>query len=128
MPSILYESQEESAYSYRSVYGPRWYGQTFTSDTSHVIESVDLRLTRAGSLTGAGIFHVEIYAVDGSHKPTGAVRATGNFTKDEIDTTSSGDWFNVPLSGASPNITADIEYAIVLRADDGAGDVESRVK
>ena len=118
MPDTKYESQEVSNSYPEPVVGSRWWGQTFTPDTNHDITSVDLRLTSYGQTEGTETFVVEIYGVDVGRKPTGSAKVSGTLTKDQVNTSSAGDWLNIVLTGASPLLVASTEYAIVIRAQD----------
>ena len=91
--------------------------QTFTMAASLTVSGAAIYCDK--SAVGIGNVYFEIYAVDANHKPTGAVKATGNISNANIPT-YTGTWphtnewsfcaFSTPVA-----LTTGTEYALVIR-------------
>jgi hypothetical protein len=86
-------------------------GQTFTTIEAHTLGLVNLKLYRVNS---PGTINVDIYAVDGTGKPTGASLGSGTYNGNSLTTDTDGAWYAIPMSGSS--LAADTKYAIVVKA------------
>ena len=98
-----------------SLYGANWKAQTFLTDAdTNRITSITLYLKK--TLAPTGNFEIELFAVDGSNKPTGS--ALGNVTKTCASITTSYVLYNFEFSSpvaVDPSTT----YAFVIKATSG---------
>lgn len=84
--------------------------RVFQASASYDAYGVSVPVTRANT---PGTITVELYAVDGSDKPTGAALATGTFDGDLQGTSTSITWADVTF--ASPySLVSGTKYAIVM--------------
>ena len=116
--ATLYEYYNTGDDSRAPFYGERWRAQTFTPATAHKITSVKLKLYRLGS---PGTITVGIRATDADGHPTGADLCSGTTNGNTLPTGSPYEWREITL-GAGYDLSADVKYAIVVRALDGDGD------
>ena len=112
----LYEYHTASGGTY-SVYGTRRYGQQLTvgavgTNENNTITFLKLRGYRVGS---PGAVSVDVYAVDASGFPTGAVLSTGGFNGNAINTTNS----DITVDMSSYQLAASTQYAFVISAASG---------
>jgi hypothetical protein len=82
----------------------------FTASSSYTIERFELKLWRENS---PGTITAELYAADGSNKPTGAVLGSGTYNGDTMTTSSTGVWYDFGAMG-SYSISSGQKYAIVI--------------
>lgn len=115
-----YESYEVNDDNFIAPNTTQQYCQTFTPSTNHTVSSVYVKAYKVGT---PGTLNVDIKAVDGSSKPTGAALATGSIDPSTFTTDSGGSWYEITL-GAGAAITASTEYAIVFRSS-GSSDVNN---
>tara|TARA_Y100000310_G_scaffold157840_2_gene157299 strand:+ start:11237 stop:13588 length:2352 start_codon:yes stop_codon:yes gene_type:complete len=112
-------SQEQNDYSSggdADVYGVNWYSQTFTTGTyQNRITQIDLLLEEFGN--PAGNFQLDLYAVDGSSKPTGSSLATKTVTATNVGQTYYR-WTDFGLA-STLTVTPATEYAIVVQTISG---------
>lgn len=110
----MYEYQDEygSSSFWLGLEGLMSVGQTFTPVDAHTITKVDLKIEEVYGTPGT--LTVEIYAADGSHRPTGAALASGTY---DTSTISSDEWITVSL-GAGAALSASTEYVIVATCPD----------
>jgi len=104
-------------------YGVNWKGQTFTPSTAHTITSVKLLLYRVGS---PGTYTIGIRATS-SGLPTGGNLCSGSIDGDTLTDNPAGEEKEITL-GAGANLSASVQYAIVMDARDGSAgnSVQSR--
>jgi hypothetical protein len=93
--------------------------QTFVAGDDYTCIEIAIELILIDN-TGQGTYnvYVDLKAVDGTHKPTGAALATGSI--DSASLTAVAAWYVFDL-GAGAALTSGTEYAIVARAADAAG-------
>lgn len=102
----------------QDVYGVNFYTQTFTtSKYQNRISQIDLLLMGVGAV-GANNFQMDIYAVDGAHKPTGASLATKTVLANAIPNTYIY-WQSFVLA-SELTVTPATEYAIVCKFISGS--------
>lgn len=91
----------------------KWPGQVFTPSISHTITSVKLQMYRTGN---PGTLTINIYAVDGTGVPAGAIKASGTTNGDTLTANAAGEWREIVLTPGPDNavLTASSKYAIVL--------------
>ena len=99
------------------IQGNEYEYQTFTPSVAYPTTSVDLLLYRVGS---PGTITVELFAVDGSHKPTGSALASGTTSGDTLTTSTDGEYRKITWSSAY-SLSASTEYAIRAKATSGDG-------
>lgn len=89
-----------------SISTTQWGSQTFNTGVNTRIQGVTIATSHSGATLTA-----RLYAVDGSHKPTGSILASGT-------TTASGSLsrWNYISFGTAVTVTASTEYAIVILA------------
>lgn len=98
------------------IYGVRYGCQTFTTGTfQNRITKVDLLLMRVVAGAIAGNILVNIYAVDGAHKPTGASLGSATYTANN-PSTSYLEWVSFAIA---INVTPATEYAITMSVISG---------
>jgi len=96
--------------------GTSYLCQTFFSSTARLkTNHVQFRCYRVGN---PGTIGFNLYAVNASHKPTGAALGFGTLDVSAITTDSSGEWINISIS--SYNLTPSTEYALRIFVN-GAG-------
>lgn len=93
-----------------------WSGEYWTTSEAYTIESVEFWCAK-GVGDNVGTIEVELYAADGTHKPTGAILASGTIDDGDVPESGSGwEWvsctFTVPY--ALSNAT---EYCLVIHGD-----------
>lgn len=91
------------------------FAQTFTPNITHLITEIRLKLYRSST---PGILHINIYAVDENHFPTGLSLASGTTNGDSLGTSSPGGYRTIILS-TTAILQATTEYALVLTAPNG---------
>jgi hypothetical protein len=110
-----YDSGDDSS---GTLYGPRWYAQTFkTGAVGHTITSVKLLMWREGS---PGTVTVSIKAVNGSGHPTGADLTSGTTNGNTLTTNTAGEWREITLTEYT--LAVNTTHAIVVRATSGDAD------
>lgn len=114
-----YINNSDINYQTYSVWSDYWRGQTFTTTTECDISNIKLNLKKLGN---PGEFTVELFAVDGSHNPTGPGLGVKNLNGDNF--TTSFKWYNISF-GSSVHLNAGTIYSFVLDAQDG--DTTNRV-
>lgn len=96
-----------------NTYGVNFSAMTFTTGTFQTkITQFDLMLMKAAA---GGDIQIDIYAVDGSHKPTGASLGSATVTAASIVTTNQA-WYSFALA---LTVTPATEYAIVAKVITG---------
>lgn len=115
-----YNTGDDSTYA---VFGPDWAAQTFTAESSHVITSIKILVSRA--YTNCGDVTVSIRntiwdAGESAYAPTGADLAYGTVAQDDIPAWPTSEWVEFTLD-TSVHIVSGTVYAIVVRAPNGAG-------
>lgn len=65
-------------YPFAMVYDEVWVCQTFTTTSSYDLYSAVIKAALVKYFGHKGTVHCRLYAVDGNHKPTGAVLATAS--------------------------------------------------
>jgi hypothetical protein len=113
--ATLYENHTTENLTKGDPYGTLWDSQTFTPSVTHTITSVKLKQYRTGS---PGTMTVSIRATS-SHKPTGADLCSGTIDGNGFPTSLGTAVYQEITLGAGTLLTADIEYAIVIRCPDG---------
>lgn len=83
--------------------------QTFTPSTAHTLTKIKIKVFRVGL---PGTTTLQIQAVDGANKPTGAALSSGTFNSDTITTDSGGEWVTITMSSYA--LAASTMYAMVL--------------
>jgi len=111
-----YEYYNTSDDGWTFAFGIYWVAQTFTPSVSHDILFVKLKLFRTGS---PGTVTVSIRATDGSGHPTGGDLCSGTIDGNSLTTSYAGEWREITLGGGAC-LTAEIQYAIVIRALTGS--------
>lgn len=96
------------------VYDQFWQAQTFTPSIAHKITSIKLQMRRKG-LPGTVTISIRETAAD---KPTGVDKCSGTTDGDTLPDAEPSEWREISL-GAGYNLSADTQYAIVIRALDG---------
>ena len=113
--ATIYEIYEGCGSDVVGVQGDQQAGETFTAISDHNLNILKLWLIRVGS-PGCTLT-VKLYNVDGDHKPTGSVLASGTIATSEIGT--SEEWVEIDVTEYS--VDNGTEYAIVLSLDGGDG-------
>jgi len=108
-----YTDDDNTAYP---VWGVNWNVQTFTPSVRADITSVKLKLFKTGN--PAGNFNVDIHAVDGAGKPTGAALTSGSIVASTIAAGSPGSLVEITVT--KYGLSADTKYAIVVSVPDGS--------
>lgn len=109
-----FESYSSGGDTNFSVWGSRWYAQTFTPSDGHTITSVKLYLARRGS---PGTMTVSIKATSGG-EPTGADLCSGTINANTFDLYDIFGWQEISF-GAGASLSVNTKYAIVVRAPSG---------
>jgi hypothetical protein len=121
MANTLYEYNAGTADDYLRISSTVYRSQNFTPQTTHYLTGVELMFDIYGAGTPAGTtLTVEIKAVDGANKPTGAVLASGTLPCANITATES--YHSILLTtGDEDNpflqVVEDTMYAIIVRTD-----------
>jgi len=90
------------------------YGQTFTTDTTALtFEYIKILASRSGT---PGTCDFYLYAVDGSHKPTGAALSTHSWNVNSESTSNT--WITLDMPNYT--MTASTEYAFYGRCTSGS--------
>ena len=93
--------------------------QTFTAPANFDITSVKLKIWKAAGASGT--MTVELKAVDGSNKPTGAALSSGTIgTGSVTDTAAPGAFYEITMSAYT--LVNGTQYALIARADTVAPD------
>ena len=108
------------------IWGVNWYFQTFTvgtvgSNVAHLLASVKLNLSKAGSPTAT--MTVTVYAVDGNGKPTGSALYTGTLVTSTL--TASEVEYEIPVSGSALLATS-TKYVMVVKCPSAVDGVAPR--
>ena len=109
----LKESYTLDSAGYSNLYLNHDNMQTFTTTDSYNISKVSVRVKSKNGTPNTDIT-VEIKAVDGDHKPTGAALASGTIPKASISTTIA---YYDCVFNSSYLLSAATEYAIVVSSD-----------
>lgn len=105
-----YESYKVNDDEGLTIYGANWAAQTFTTASSHTVDSVSLKIFKNGS---PGTVVVEIKATTAG-KPAGPILAIGSISDADLNTTP-GDWETIAMTPAV-NLAASTVYSIVVYA------------
>ena len=92
------------------VYGANWYCQTFTTNISHSVEYIKLKLYQEGT---PGILTVAIQAVTDSGEPDGVDLTSGVINGSILSSASPGNWNQINVD--SFYLEGGTKYAIVVR-------------
>lgn len=92
-------------------YGSYWFGQTFTPQITHTVNSVKLLAYRYGN---PGLVTASIRATS-FEKPFGSDLCSGTTNGNSLPTGSPYEWREIPL-GSGTLLQAKTKYAIVLRS------------
>jgi hypothetical protein len=87
-----------------------WRGNTFTTGSAFDLTRVDIYIGKSLN-DDVGVLDIEIYAVDGDHKPTGD--ALGSATLDDAGVFSEYFWCHA-LFGTPVSLSAATEYAMIV--------------
>jgi hypothetical protein len=87
-----------------------WRGNTFTTGSAFDLTRVDIYINKPLN-DDVGVLDIEIYAVDGDHKPTGA--ALGSATLDDAGVFNEYFWCHA-LFGTPVSLSAATEYAMIV--------------
>ncbi len=98
-------------------YGVYLRGQTFTPAITFTITGVEFKVYRNNN--GAGNVTAKLYAVDGSHYPTGAALATSAAVDSSTWTTDAAGEFITFTFGTAYQVVAGTEYAVEFTQDGG---------
>lgn len=110
--------QEQTAWNAgRAPTSTTWYAATFYASSAYTCIKIALQIYE--QVEGVGTITIYLKAVDGDHKPTGDVLASGTTDGDLILTESPGDWRDFDL-GAGVALNNGQEYAILGRSTGGA--------
>jgi hypothetical protein len=109
----LYEYYDTGEDAITSVYGVRWFGQTFTPSSSFYIMKISLKLVKAGS---PGDLTVSIRNTLAG-KPTGSDLTSGTLAEGSINATNPGSWHNITMT--TYKLAKTTQYAIIVRAPSG---------
>lgn len=104
---IKYESYETGLDNFVHIYLDRWFAQTFTPGISHGVIAVGLYLKKNNSPVAD--LTVDITAVDGIGKPSGAALTSGGISSEDVDVNYA--W--VTCSMPSYPLSGGTTYAIV---------------
>lgn len=96
-----------------SIYGVKWFGQTFTPSTNYSLKQI--RLKGYVGNQAAGDLTVELYATSAG-KPTGSALASGTFPGLRLPYLGTN-WFEINLN-PKVRLSAGDMYAIVFYATD----------
>ena len=96
--------------------GSQWRAQTFTPAIAHTITSVKIKAGRTGL---PGTLTISIKATDDNGHPAGADLCSGTIDGDTLPVYPAYEWREITL-GAGYELSADIKYAIVVRALSGS--------
>lgn len=106
----------------------RWSGQQFTIGTvsnkgDFIINTLTVKVFREGN---PGTVDVDIFAVDGDGKPTGASLSNGSFNGNVLTTDSGGELKEVSMSAFTFN--NETMYAWVMKADGSSNNNEVHIR
>lgn len=86
------------------------------------LTNVSLKMYQTGTDgSKPGTITVELYAVDGSHKPTGSILNNGSIDGESITTSSPGSYYSIEFNTKNYPIQKSIEYALVVKASNPDG-------
>lgn len=117
--TLLYQSHAANGSAGLRIYGVKWSAQTFTVVATHDIVKIALQLYRTGN---PGNITVSIKLADTTTgKPVGGDLSTGTYNGNTLGAVAPGAFVDITMT--SYQLTAGIQYAIVVRATTGgAGD------
>lgn len=113
--TTTYEYFTGTANSSTAIYDTNESAQTFTVGTlttnaRHFVSRIGIKAYRTGT---PGTITVGIYAVDGSHKPTGSALATSTVSANAWTTDTAGLWYDFDMT-TPYELAVSTEYAIVV--------------
>lgn len=104
------DNSEESVYTGVT---SKFVSQSFIASKNYTITAIKLKAFKAVGTPSTWI--VAIYAVNGSHKPTGTSLCSGTIDANTF-TSSPGLWYEISFGGGY-DLTLGIEYVIVISTD-----------
>jgi len=109
--AATYETNSNTRTDHDSVTNTHWQSQSFVTASAHTITSIDINLCRNGS---PAELQVDLFAVDGAHKPTGSALATsGGVTESTASSCTTYSLVNFPLT-TEYELSNATEYAFVI--------------
>src|SRR4030042_351948 len=96
--------------------------QTFTAESSHSVDSVNLKLSRVGN---PGEVTASIRATDEAGHPAGSDLTSGTLDGNSLTTNTSGEWREIAFSNPYA-LSGGVKYAIVISAP--AADSSNRLR
>lgn len=122
----LYEYNNGASDDWTNIGGIQWRGMAFTVGTvgtneAHTLTSIKLL---AGRVNSPGTLTLNVYADDGSGKPTGASLSSGTINANGFTTDAGGAWQEITMSSYA--LQASTKYIIVESA--ASGDTSNYVK
>jgi len=114
---VVKDQSQEVGANQSNVFGVNFVAQSFTLGINSVVDKITLKLEKQGSPSGN--LSLDIYAVDGSGKPTGSSLGTATI---EADAINSGSQLLYTLEFPTViSLSPSTQYAIVLSLPTGDG-------